>query len=144
MIYATLGIAALFLLTINALMARGADKQIAARDQRIADLYTEIMMEERNGEEWRARCERLRADLARQVDRRIALESALDDADKRAALASREAVTARQESNRLAARANRAEAALKAIAKMVSVPPDHPDVGDKIMERLEEERARRR
>jgi chromosome segregation ATPase len=139
MIYATIGLAAFALLVVNALMGRSADKLIAARDQRIATLYNDFANMERNAAEWKATADRLRVELGRAVDRRIALDDALTDADRRAADAGREATAARQEANRHNARANRAETALRAIARKVGAPEGHPDVGEKIMERLEAE-----
>lgn len=138
MIYATIGLAAFILLVINGLMARAADREIAARDQRIATLYNDFANVERNAAEWKATADKLRADLRRQMEIRVNLDDALTDADRRAADAGREATAVRREANRHATRAHRAETALKAIARKVGAPEEHPDVGEKIMERLEE------
>lgn len=86
--------------------------------------------------EWRAKADRLNDDLARSAFVRLALESTLDRANERASHHSRDAVVERQRAHAAQARAERAESALKAIARVVSVPAEHPDVADKIMERL--------
>lgn len=86
--------------------------------------------------EWQAKASELNDNLARSTIVRLALESTLDRANERATHHSRDAVVERQRAHAAQARAERAEGALKAIAGVVNVPTEHPDVADKIMERL--------
>lgn len=124
------------MLVVCTVMLRVADKQIADRDQRINALHVEVRSADEQCEEWRATATRLRGDLARQVDLRIRMDDALEEAHQRVLEATREAVALRREAHVEKARADRAEKTLRQIAAVVSVPTGHPDVGEKILERL--------
>ena len=130
-----LGAAVAFLM-LNEVTRRWALGQIAARDRRIAEQAADLRVANNEVQTWRRGCAAGRAALERSVDIRIDLDERLAAAEKRAADAERAEVAAKREAWTQADRAKVLGDQLRAVADAVGVAAGHPDVGEKILERV--------